>query len=238
MRKIIISILISLGIVLGAPATVKAAPTAGVVSILSKYNKIKLVDWPKIQSAPVEASSTSAPAQEPYYVEVTSNGLYIRKEASADADKIDLLAKGDKVLVKESDDEEWLQVKLDDNWYYIAAQYVSKDVSDNAHLVEKQSDIIKVMVQKQSSSYALYKFSNCISATNADKEWIALKESGGDYNAHTSGTSYYGRYQLHYSLLKGDHSPANQERVVEEYVKNRYGTWAKAKRHWLAYHWY
>ncbi|WP_142433823.1 LysM peptidoglycan-binding domain-containing protein, partial [Enterococcus mundtii] len=59
--------------------------------------------------------------------------------------------------------------------------------------------------------------------TNDAKEWIAQKESSGSYTA-TNGR-YIGRYQLDSSYLNGDYSAANQERVAEQYVASRYGSW-------------
>ncbi|AZU99924.1 putative peptidoglycan-binding protein/aggregration promoting factor [Enterococcus phage vB_EfaH_EF1TV] len=68
------------------------------------------------------------------------------------------------------------------------------------------------------------------------KEWIAQRESSGSYDA-TNG-QYIGRYQLSASYLNGDYSPANQERVADEYVAGRYGSWENAKSFWLANGWY
>lgn len=75
-------------------------------------------------------------------------------------------------------------------------------------------------------------------STNEAKEIIASRESGGNYNAVSKSGTYIGRYQLHKSYLGGDHSPENQERVVENYVANRYGTWQKALSFWNANGWY
>ncbi|WEV45179.1 LysM domain-containing protein [Streptococcaceae bacterium ESL0687] len=72
--------------------------------------------------------------------------------------------------------------------------------------------------------------------TSSAKEWIAQKESGGSYTA-TNG-QYIGRYQLSASYLNGDYSAANQERVADQYVTSRYGSWEAAKSFWLANGWY
>lgn len=72
--------------------------------------------------------------------------------------------------------------------------------------------------------------------TNDAKEWIAQKESSGSYTA-TNGR-YIGRYQLDSSYLNGDYSASNQERVAEQYVASRYGSWDAAKAFWLANGWY
>ena len=70
----------------------------------------------------------------------------------------------------------------------------------------------------------------------AAKEWIAQKESSGSYKAQNG--QYYGRYQLSLSYLNGDLSPENQEKVANQYVVNRYGSWSATKNFWLANGWY
>ena len=68
------------------------------------------------------------------------------------------------------------------------------------------------------------------------KAWIAGKESGGSYSA--ANGNYYGKYQLSKSYLNGDYSAANQEKVANNYVSSRYGSWSAAKAHWLSNGWY
>lgn len=70
----------------------------------------------------------------------------------------------------------------------------------------------------------------------AAKLWIAYHESGNRWNARNG--QYIGKYQITASYLHGDYSRANQERVVDQYVKIRYKTWKAAKIHWLRHHWY
>lgn len=72
--------------------------------------------------------------------------------------------------------------------------------------------------------------------SSSAKEWIAQKESSGSYSA-TNGR-YIGRYQLDASYLNGDYSEANQERVADQYVAQRYGSWEAAQAFWLANGWY
>ena len=77
-------------------------------------------------------------------------------------------------------------------------------------------------------------------ATSSDeasaREFIAARESGGSYSA--ANGQYYGKYQLSRSYLGGDLSAANQERVANNYVQSRYGSWTAAKNHWLQNGWY
>lgn len=74
-------------------------------------------------------------------------------------------------------------------------------------------------------------------ATSSAKEWIAQRESGGSYNAQNG--RYIGKFQLDSAYLNGDYSPANQERVAQKYVNERYGgSWDNAKAFWVAHGWY
>ena len=74
------------------------------------------------------------------------------------------------------------------------------------------------------------------SSEQAAKDWIANRESGGSYTARNG--QYYGKYQLSASYLHGDYSPANQERVANNYVTSRYGSWVNAKNFWIRHGWY
>lgn len=74
------------------------------------------------------------------------------------------------------------------------------------------------------------------SSDDAAKAWIAARESSGSYTAQNG--NYYGKYQLSRAYLGGDYSAANQERVANQYVASRYGSWSAAKSFWLANGWY
>ncbi|WP_125546688.1 aggregation-promoting factor [Levilactobacillus lindianensis] len=72
--------------------------------------------------------------------------------------------------------------------------------------------------------------------SSSAKAWIANKESGGSYSARNG--QYVGKYQLSASYLHGDYSAANQEKVANNYVTSRYGSWSAAKSFWQANGWY
>lgn len=92
----------------------------------------------------------------------------------------------------------------------------------------------------QSNSNANYgsgNYTSSVSGSEADaKAWIAARESGGNYNARNH--NYIGKYQLSASYLNGDYSPANQERVADQYVASRYGSWSAAQKFWQNNGWY
>ena len=71
--------------------------------------------------------------------------------------------------------------------------------------------------------------SNQTTDTNLSSSEAAAKEENGQY---------YGRYQLSSSYLNGDFSPANQEKVADNYVASRYGSWTAALAFWNANGWY
>lgn len=73
-------------------------------------------------------------------------------------------------------------------------------------------------------------------AEAAAKEWIAWRESGGDYNSRNG--QYVGRYQLNEMYLDGDYSEENQEAAAEAYIADRYGSWQAAQEHHREYGWY
>lgn len=96
----------------------------------------------------------------------------------------------------------------------------------------QQTQTTKKAASTSSKSTAASSSSNSSSA----KSWIAQRESGGSYSARNG--RYVGKYQLDSSYLKGDYSAANQERVADNYVKSRYGSWDSAKAHWQSKGWY
>ena len=98
---------------------------------------------------------------------------------------------------------------------------------------QKQTTQVAQTAQTQATtSYT----SNVSGSEAAAKAWIAGRESGGSYSARNG--QYIGKYQLSASYLGGDYSAANQERVADNYVKSRYGSWSNAQSFWQANGWY
>ena len=116
---------------------------------------------------------------------------------------------------------------------YNAQNAANANVANNNTQATQQQAAQPQQVQSQASqSYT----SNASGSEAAAKAWIAARESGGNYGA-TNG-QYIGKYQLSASYLNGYYSAANQERVADQYVASRYGSWQNAQAHWQANGWY
>ena len=94
-------------------------------------------------------------------------------------------------------------------------------------------------VTAQQSTASTSTYSNAsTSADGSAKEQIAQAESGGSYTAVNPSTGAYGKYQLLPQYLHGDYSPANQERVFQQYCRQRFGGVAQALSFRQAHGWY
>ena len=125
----------------------------------------------------------------------------------------------------------------------IPAQGQSVQAVSQAQTVESASVSSKARTYVQSTGNSSSSESNVSavgtnesSAEASARAWIVQRESGGNYNARNG--KYIGKYQLDKSYLNGDYSPANQEKTAERYVKQRYGSWVNAQKHWQTHNWY
>lgn len=114
----------------------------------------------------------------------------------------------------------------------VATQQPVQKAATQTQPIQQQATTTPVVKQQQTTTTT----TTTNTTTNSAKEWIANKESGGSYSA--SNGQFVGRYQLSSSYLNGDYSASNQERVADQYVTSRYGSWEGAKSFWLANGWY
>lgn len=112
----------------------------------------------------------------------------------------------------------------------VVTQQVAAPVQTPAPVVQAQPAVQAAPVQQAPVAAQI------TTTTSSSKEWIAQKESGGSYSARNG--QLIGRYQLSASYLNGDYSAANQDRVADQYVTSRYGSWDVAKSFWLSNGWY
>ena len=121
-----------------------------------------------------------------------------------------------------------------------AAQAQAAAAAQAQAQAQQAAQAAAVQQAAQGQSYTVTQQPTTSTAGNGDetaaREWIAGKESGGSYTV-TNG-QYIGKYQLSASYLTGDYSAESQERVANNYVSSRYGSWTNAKQHWLQNGWY
>lgn len=109
--------------------------------------------------------------------------------------------------------------------------------NQEAPVAQQQVQTPQTQNVQQSSAQASTGYNSNVAGNDAAaKAWIAARESGGSYSARNG--QYIGKYQLSSAYLGGDYSPANQERVADQYVSQRYGSWSAAQQHWQANGWY
>ena len=118
------------------------------------------------------------------------------------------------------------------NYNYNVQRTYSAPVQQRTYSYAPAQKQTTQVAQPAQSSYT----SNVSGSEASAKAWIAGRESGGSYSARNG--QYIGKYQLSASYLGGDYSAANQERVADNYVKSRYGSWTGAQKFWQANGWY
>lgn len=205
--------------------------------MISKKNFVKVSATLGAVALGVSATATAANADTIYTVQSGDTLSGISYKFAKDNSMVNDLAKknniqdinkiyvGQKLIIK-SDGE--IQE-------YNAQNAANANVANNNTQATQQQAAQAQPQQAQSQASQSYT-SNASGSEAAAKAWIAARESGGNYGA-TNG-QYIGKYQLSASYLNGDYSAANQERVADQYVASRYGSWQNAQAHWQANGWY
>lgn len=176
--------------------------------------------------------------------DVTSASNF-REKATTDSKIIKVLKKGDKVEVISPAKNNYFKVRYDGKVGYLFAPNLDlKEVKVAKHHVQKTQ--AKNYTAANTRTYSNNNYSapaktytsnnSYVGNSSSAKEIIAQRESGGSYNARNG--QYIGRYQLSSAYLNGDYSPANQERVADNYVAQRYGSWENALAFWNSNGWY
>lgn len=123
-------------------------------------------------------------------------------------------------------------IKLSNSDYtYVAPKQAEVPTTSNTQANSRSVQYRPVAKTSTATSQSSYSGN-----TSSAKAWIANKESGGSYSAQNG--QYVGKFQLSASYLNGDYSAANQERVADKYVAQRYGSWEKAKEFHEVHGWY
>lgn len=166
-----------------------------------------------------------------------------REKDSTSSKIIKVLQKGDKVEVIKPANNNYFKVRfegkvgylfapnLDLKDVHVAQQHVQQTAAKNYSAAKTRTysnNTYSAPAQNYNNSY--------VGSSSSAKEIIAQRESGGSYNARNG--QYIGRYQLSAAYLNGDWSPANQDRVADNYVAQRYGSWENALAFWNNNGWY
>ena len=94
--------------------------------------------------------------------------------------------------------------------------------NQEAPVAQQQVQTPQTQNVQQSSAQASTSYNSNVAGNDAAaKAWIAARESGGSYSARN-----------------GQYSEANQERVADQYVASRYGSWSAAQSFWQSHGWY
>ena len=168
-----------------------------------------------------------------------ASGLSVNELASInDIDNVDFILPGNKISF-ESDDLgniDSVSITNEQEEVLVEEPVTEEPVSEEPSMPEPVAEEISYSTPEYVAEET-YVLQSSSSAEQEAKEWIAQRESGGDYNAYNPA-GYYGRYQLNPSLVAYGASPAEQEVASDKYVNERYGSWVQAKAHWQAKGWY
>lgn len=119
----------------------------------------------------------------------------------------------------------------------VALEKQNSDLNIELQAVKERAEKAESELTEQTSAQAyIYNYHDSEYDGMSAKDYIAQRESGGDYDARNG--RYVGKYQLDESMLNGDYSPENQEETAERYVMERYGSWENAQEFWNNHGWY
>ena len=122
----------------------------------------------------------------------------------------------------------------------VAPQRQTTNYSNNNYVAHRsmaaQTNTVHQSAPVQQAAQQTTKTTTFTGSAAAAANAIAQAESGGSYTARNG--RYYGKYQLDISYLHGDLSPANQDRVFQQYCNQRYGSVQNALAFREAHGWY
>ena len=215
--------------------------TASLVSAFAVNNVEAKENWEQRSVEDVKSEVQNLNDEFVYTIQYGDTLGVIAKAIDVDLDKLvevnsiqnaDLIIAGDELRI--SGNKETITVETE------TGDVSSYDISEEVVEVEPVTveEVVEEVVYEQPKAEEIPIASTGDSEASA-KEWIANKESGGDYNAYNPAGGYWGKYQLNPTLVAYGASPAEQEIAVQKYVNERYnGSFVQAKAHWQANGWY
>ena len=215
--------------------------TASLVSAFAVNNVEAKENWEQRSVEDVKSEVQNLNDEFVYTIQYGDTLGVIAEAIDVDLDKLvevnsiqnaDLIIAGDELRI--SGNKETITVETE------TGDVSSYDISEEVVEVEPvivEEEVVEEVVYEQPKAEEIPIASTGDSEASA-KEWIAQRESGGDYNAYNPA-GYWGKYQLNPTLVAYGASPAEQEIAVQKYVNERYnGSFVQAKAHWQANGWY
>ena len=219
--------------------------TASLVSAFAVNNVEAKENWEQRSVEDVKSEVQNLNDEFVYTIQYGDTLGVIAKAIDVEVDKLvevnsiqnaDLIIAGDELRISGNKETITVETETGD----VSSYDISEEVVEVEPVIVEtaQEEVVEEVVYEQPKAEEI-PFASTGGSEASAKEWIANKESGGDYYITNPTGKYIGRYQLDRSYLNGDHSPANQEKVAREYINERYnGSWVQAKAHWEANNWY
>lgn len=219
--------------------------TASLVSAFAVNNVEAKENWEQRSVEDVKSEVQNLNDEFVYTIQYGDTLGVIAKAIDVEVDKLvevnsiqnaDLIIAGDELRISENKETITVETETGDvNSYDISEEVVEVEPA-TVETTQEVEVVVEEVVYEQPKAEEIPYASTGDSESSA-KEWIANKESGGDYNAYNPA-GYWGKYQLNPTLVAYGASPAEQEIAADRYVNETYGSWSKAKAHWEVKGWY
>lgn len=221
--------------------------TVSLVSAFAVNNVEAKENWEQRSVEDVKSEVQNLNDEFVYTIQYGDTLGVIAKAIDVDLDKLvevnsiqnaDLIIAGDELRISENKETITVETETGDvSSYDISEEVVEVEPVTVETTQEEVEEEVEEVVYEQPKAEEIPIASTGGSEASA-KEWIAQRESGGDYNAYNPAGVYWGKYQLNPTLVAYGASPAEQEAAADKYVAERYGSWSNAKAHWEVKGWY
>ena len=220
--------------------------TASLVSAFAVNNVEAKENWEQRSVEDVKSEVQNLNDEFVYTIQYGDTLGVIAKAIDVEVDKLvevnsiqnaDLIIAGDELRISENKETITVETKTGDvNSYDISEEEVVEVEPVSVETTQEVEEEVEEVVEEPKAEEI--PIASTGGSEASAKEWIAQRESGGDYNAYNPAGGYWGKYQLNPTLVAYGASPAEQEVASDKYVHERYGSWVQAKAHWEAKGWY
>ena len=216
--------------------------TVSLVSAFAVNNVEAKENWEQRSVEDVKSEVQNLNDEFVYTIQYGDTLGVIAKAIDVDLDKLvevnsiqnaDLIIAGDELRISENKETVTVETETGD----VSSYDISEEVVEVEPVIveEVEEEYEEVAYEQPQAEEVPITYTDSEASA---KEWIAQRESGGDYNAYNPAGGYWGKYQLNPTLVAYGASPAEQEVAADRYVNETYGSWSKAKAHWEVKGWY